>query len=484
MTTASATGTRVARGVVWSAAESWTRHLVSFAVAVVLARQLGADDFGLAALAMVAPVILAAPVTTGFPDALIQRPELEPIHTDSVFWLLLGTGFLLSLLVWCCAAPIARALDEPRLAELVRWTSASVLLQAAASVPAAVLRRNLDFRLLALRNTTGTMIGGGLGVALATAGFGVWSLVGMQLGTVAIESAILLGFGQWRPRLRFSPRHCRDLFGFAGPLTLHSLLTLANDELPKVIIGLIVGTPAVGIFAFARRPLEFLTQGFLGPVASVSMPTVSRLQGQPDKIDAFFLKAARMAALVGFPVFIGFAAVASGAVPLLFGEHWAEAVPAVQILMLVGVSRSLESLPGLSLLALGHSRLLLKLALLYTALCLLLVPAAAHFGLAAALAAVLLCNVAMLPIYFVLAERLARVDVLRALAIVPRLAFCVAIMVAAIELLRRVAPASGSSPLQLALEVGIGGAAFLAATALLLPRDLLSARDVLNRIRR
>ncbi len=479
-----AIGGRIARGAAWSAAETWGRHAFSFLIVVVLARQLTAEEFGLAALAMAAPLVLGVLVTTGVPDALVQRPELEPLHLDSAFWLLVSVGLAVTVLVWLAAAPVARALGEPRLVELVRWTATIVFLQSFGSVPAAVLRRHLDFRLFALRTTVGTAVGGLTGIALALTGYGVWSLVVMQIVRVAVESTILLGFGSWRPRLRFSLARCRDLSGFSLPLVVQSLWNFLNDELPKVILGVCIGTQAVGIFAFARRPVEFLTQCFVGPVIAVTMPAVSRLQHEPERINDFFLKATRIAALVGFPAFVGFAAVAPRAVPLVFGAHWAEAVLAVQLLMPLGLFRILDSLSGLSLLAMGHSRLLLKMNVLYSGFVLVVVPPATLLGVNAAVAGVVLCNLALLPIFFVLARRLAGIDVRPALASFPRLALCSALMVAAIELARHAAPADSFAAAGLAGEVATGAVAFAAAAALLLPGELRLAASLLGRLRR
>ncbi|MCB1501161.1 MAG: lipopolysaccharide biosynthesis protein [Bauldia sp.] len=478
-----ATGARIVRGAAWSAAESWGRHLFSFVIVVVLARQLDAEAFGLAALAMVAPVILGVLVINGIPEALVQRSELEPIHLYSAFWLLVSVGLTASLLIWLAAAPMAWALGEPRLAELVRWTGAIVFLQSIGSVPSAVLRRHLDFRLFALRTTVGTATGGMLGIGLALAGFGVWSLVFMQIARVSVESAILIGFGNWRPRFRFSLARCRDLSGFALPLVVQSLWNLINDELPKVILGLFIGTQAVGIFAFARRPLEFLTQCFLGPVISVTMPAVSRLQGEPDRINDFFRMATLISALIGFPIFFGFAAVAPEAVPLVFGPQWDVAVRPVQLLMFLGLFRSLDSLSGLSLLALGHSRLLLKMNVLYTGFVLLVVPPATVLGVNAAVAGVVLCNLALLPIFFVLARRLAGIDVFAAMASFPRLTLSCLLMVAAIEVFRHVAPASASVPLLLTAEIALGVGTFATSALLLLRRELRLAAGALRHLR-
>src|SRR5690606_32541206 len=142
-------GSRVVRGAAWSAAETWGRQAATFAIFVVLARYLGPEALGLAALAMIVPTVLSVFVARGIPDALIQRVEIEPAHLDSAFWLLTGVGAGLSALTWVFAGTIAVAVSQPNLEDLVRWAGIIVLLQSLAVVPAAVLKRRLNFRMFA-----------------------------------------------------------------------------------------------------------------------------------------------------------------------------------------------------------------------------------------------------------------------------------------------------------------------------------------------
>ena len=140
-----AIGGAIITGAAWVAVETWGRQFAMFAVFVILARHLGPEAFGLAALAMVMPTIVAVPVTRGIPEALIQRPNIEFIHFDSAFWLLAVTGSVLSGLVWGFAGVIAAAFSQPVLEELVRWTSIVIVLQSLAAVPAAILQAPASF---------------------------------------------------------------------------------------------------------------------------------------------------------------------------------------------------------------------------------------------------------------------------------------------------------------------------------------------------
>jgi O-antigen/teichoic acid export membrane protein len=476
-------GKKVVSSAAWAAVETWGRQVAMFAVFIILARHLGPEEFGLATLAMIAPTILATVVTRGIPDALVQRAEIEPIHLDSAFWLLVATGATLSALIWAFAGVVAEAFGEPLLEDLVRWTGIIVVVQSLAAVPTAVLKRELNFRLFTLRTLTGTMVGGTVGLTMAIAGYGMWSLVLMQVAKAIVETTVILLGSSWRPRMAYSYARCRELFGFAGPVIVQTLWTFVNEEIPKVILGLFLGPVAVGVYAIARRPLDLLGEFLLGPLAAITMPAVARVQREPDKIDHFFNTSVRMAAIAGFPAFVGFAAIAPVAVPLVFGPQWASAVVAVQILMILGLQRTIDSLCAYTILALGHSKLVLKLNMTYTLFSLVLLTAAAQISLEAVIAALVACNLLLLPVFLFYVQHTAHIDVSKPLAIFPRLAGAAALMFAIVSAWLLAAPDDLPQAVTVAAGIAIGAPIYIAAAVLLVRADLLKARDMLLSLR-
>lgn len=474
-------GGRIANATMWLAVETWGQQAMLFAVFIVLARLLDPDAIGLAALAMVAPIILAVPVTKGLGEAIVQRPHITPEHLDSVFWLLAGGGIALSLFVWMCAPLVAALFGQPLIEDLVRYTSLVITFQSFAPVPIAILKRQLNFRVLAMRTLAGTLIGGALGITLAMAGYGVWSLVLMLLTKSGVESIVLLSVGPWRPRLRYSYQRCRELFGFAGPIVGFSLWSYINDEMPKVVLGTFLGPYAVGIYALARRPLEFLTSAVLSPLTGIAMPAVARMQDDQASIDRFFDRSIRVAVLVGFPAFMGFAAIAPDAIPLVFGEQWTSAVLAVQIIMFLGLVRTVDSICAGTVLALGQSALILKLNIAYTFLGAILMTLAAQVSLAATMMAIVLCNLVLVPVFLHYTRRLTDIDVLKPLAMLPRVSIATTLMFVAVAAWRAGALGTVSEPTVLVGAIIVGAIAYSAAAIGLLRPDLLAARELLLR---
>jgi O-antigen/teichoic acid export membrane protein len=468
---------RILVGVAWATAETWARQVAIFVVFVVLARQLGPEALGLGALAMVIPTILAVPVTQGLPEALVQRQELRRDHLDSAFWLLSLGGVAGTALIWGLSGLVARAFGEPQLEQLVCAASIIVVIQSLGSIPTAILKRELKFKILAVRTMVGTVIGGAIGIAMAIGGWGVWSIVAMQLSKTTVETVILYLGTAWRPSLSYSHASCRELFPFSKPIIAQSLWMYVNDELPKVVLGTVLGPAAVGMYAFARRPLELLTQSFLSPLTNIALPVIAHLQTEPKKIDRFFNAGVRLSAIASFPVFIGFAAIAPEAIPAIFGEQWLSAVLAVQIFMLLGLMRSVESLCALTILALGRSGLLLKMHMSYTVLAVILLPAAATLGLETMIGGIVVCNLLLLPPFLVLAGRIAGIGILRPVLVLPRIAVAAAIMFAAVTMWRHYAVNFDSLALLVVGGVGVGVVSYAMVALVLARRDLLSARD-------
>ena len=225
-----------------------------------------------------------------------------------------------------------------------------------------------------------------------------------------------------------------------------------------------------------------MVQALLSPLTNIALPTISRLRERPEKVDEFFDTGVRIAGLVGFPVFVGFAAIAPDAVPFIFGAHWASAVLPVQILMLLGLLRTVDGLCGLTLVALGHSKLVLLLSIVYTVLLLITLPIGASMQLEGALTAQLLCSLLLVPIFLSVSQRVAKLDVLAPLKFFPRLATSSGVLYMAVTGWRLCLPAATPHALAVGSAILIGGAVYGVMGLILMRPELFRAVDMLTRV--
>jgi O-antigen/teichoic acid export membrane protein len=83
--------------------------------------------------------------------------------------------------------------------------------------------------------------------------------------------------------------------------------------------------------------MEMIWQMVLYPMAGVAFATLSRLQDEPERFEAAYLRLLNIGALVAFPLVLGAGIVAKEAVPLLFGRQWSESATVFAVLSLITV---------------------------------------------------------------------------------------------------------------------------------------------------
>jgi len=209
---------KATKGIVWSAVQKWGRAAISIATFVALSRLLPPEAFGLVALASVFTTVVEIFLDQGFSAAIVQRADVEREHLDTAFWISILTGILLAAGGIAVAGWVATLFDEPLLAPVLSWLSLSFILNALSTTQLAVLQRKLAFKSLAARSLVATTIGGVVGISMAFAGFGVWSLVAQELVRGLAAAIILWRSSDWRPGFKVSKKHYKDLLPFPSSL--------------------------------------------------------------------------------------------------------------------------------------------------------------------------------------------------------------------------------------------------------------------------
>ncbi len=470
-------GRRLAIGLAWMFAGNWSEQVANFVVFIVLVRLLGPESFGLAAMAMLFVLLAEFLVRETMTETLIQLRDVEEGHRDAVFWLLGGFSILLVGLIVLFARPIAAVFDEPRVAEYVVWAAPTVLLIGFSGVPVASLRRDLEFRMLAVRATAGVVCGGVVGVAMALSGFGVASLIAQRVVQVFVNNLLAWVAFPWRPGLRAGRRHVREVVGFSSQMVGMRAAELVSLNAPTVVIGSALGPVLLGQYTVAWRLIEILSLLLVAPIRYVAQPAFAHLRRGRQAAGQLLYDVMGASSLVTFASFLGLAAVGGIATGLFLGEQWEPAVPALQVLCLVGVYLSLERLQQSFCIASGRAQGLLVLAVAEAALGIAAMSAMADRGLVAVAAAFALGYYAVWPFRIAIVTGVAELRVapyLRQFA--PPLAGSV-LLYAAVTAWQRWAGAvlSDAALLASCLAVGMGVyGAFVVVTMRGRVRDLLA----------
>jgi O-antigen/teichoic acid export membrane protein len=330
-------------------------------MSVILARLLTPTEYGLIGMVALFFALASAVGDAGFGAALIQRKHVDPDDEASVLALNVVTGTVLTLVICAISPAVSIYFRQPVLTLVLCVLATQIFFNSFGLVQVALLTRHLDFRTQAIVSIAATFISGVLGIAVAWAGGGVWSLVVQAVSRSFFRSLLLWSLAAWRPRGRFSWPSIRGLWGFSSPLLAAGLIDTIFTNIYSVVLGRMSTADFVGKYTTANQMQQAPSSTAGGILGSVLLPHFSRQQENPALLKAQFRKSLRILAALMFPTMLGMCAMAHNMVVSLITEKWVGCVPILRILSIVGLLYPLHVLHLCLLKAIGRTDLILRL---------------------------------------------------------------------------------------------------------------------------
>jgi|KBSSwiStaDraftv2_1062776.scaffolds.fasta_scaffold22015_4 PST family polysaccharide transporter len=329
--------TVIAGGTAWLT--RMVQAAISMGTAIVLARLLTPDAFGV--FAMVVPLGVIANQLAGqsFQTALLQRVGLAPDEVRGFFRFAIRANLAIAVLMVLAGFGLAWFFDEPRVrAVAAAWALATWLLTITA-FQEAMLKRELRFPVVMLAQLTGLIVGVASAITAALLGAGHWAL---PLQVLVMETTRAIGVAltsRWVPWHGRSTIHSVASTLDPRPSTLINtwwslvgfrLSTWINDQPELLAVGRIGGAFTLGLYDTARR---WAWYAFEEPYVILTEVAVSGARGSDPAVMRRLLTGAMTATLaVSVPV-IGFAGTAADDVVLvLLGSQWLGAIPFLRLL--------------------------------------------------------------------------------------------------------------------------------------------------------
>jgi teichuronic acid exporter len=364
----------------WAMIERLAPLAISFVVSVIVARMVAPAAYGLVAMLSMFMALGQAFTELGFGAALVQQKEVTQDDETTVFVINLIAGLLITLALCAISPLVAMFMRQHILIQLLCVQSLGLLIASTALVQFAKLSRQMHFKLGAVIELVATIVSGLIGIAMARAGLGVWSLVGLGLSRELVRAAgawILVG---WRPSGRFSKARAASMWAYSGRLLYASLFHRVVTNLYSILIGRIYAPAALGLYTRAIG-LQSLPTGLIaGIVQRVAFPLFSRNQDNRALLLRTLRRQIRLLVLATSAAMGLLAAVAADLVPWLLGNHWAGTVPLLEILCIAGVLSAAFPLHSQMTMALGESRVFLKVEMLKKVAILIVLAAVYRFG--------------------------------------------------------------------------------------------------------
>ncbi len=385
---------KVVRGGMWVFALRITNRGLGFIRTIILARLLAPEDFGLLGIAMLAISTLETFSQTGFQTALIQKKDNVESYLDTAWTVSAIRGTVLFSILFFSAPIVAKFFNSPQAILIIKVIAISTLLSGFRNIGLLYFQKELEFNKQFVFSLATTLTNLSVSVSLAFVLRNVWALVwgGLAANLVGLFLSYILH--PYRPRIVIDKEKFRDLFGFGKWVVGSGILVFLITQGDDIFVGKMLGVTALGLYQMAYTLSNLPATEITHVISQVTFPAYSKLQNDLSKIREAYLKVLQVTVFISIPLAAGIFVLAPDFAKIFLGEKWLPMVPAMRVLVLSGLVRSVQATTGPVFLAVSRPeieprwqmiRLLIMAVLIYAL--------TSHWGLLGASIAVLTSTV-------------------------------------------------------------------------------------------
>lgn len=322
----------IINGTIWSIAGQVATLLIILISNVILARMLSPKEFGQIGIIMF--FIMLANVFTegGLAGALVRKKDATKTDYSTVFVFNLVVSLFCFILLLFFSNYIASYYHDLSLKKLLIVSGFVLIINAFQITQNAKLMSDMKFKQKTIYRFVSVLLGTIIGLTFAFNGYGVWSLIIIQIATAALMTIMLWVFEGMDLHFEFNKKSFKELYGFGVNTTFASLLNTGFDNIYQLILAKYFSLSQTGYYYQAKK-LQEVPGGIINMLSqSVVFSALSKLQDDKTLFTVVYNKIT-----LYFLVLLGFISVfiyiyAEPIIMILFGSKWLDSVIYMQLL--------------------------------------------------------------------------------------------------------------------------------------------------------
>lgn len=337
---------------------------ITFVVSIVLARLLTPDEYGIVGTALIFIALGNCFVDSGMGNAIIRKQKVDAVDYSTVFISNMCISAAVTAILYLCAPSIALFFKMPTLTQVIRVLSFIIVINALAITQRTRMTKNIDFKTQALISLPCTIASGIIGIIMAVKGFGVWALVGQQLSRQILDTILLWIVNRGFPRLVFSFRRFKSLFGFGWKILVSGLIQTIWRQAYPILIGKCYGSATLGQYTRAYQFCSIVSENMTSVIQRVSFPSLSSIQDDPERLLSAYKRVIRTTMAITSTSLLGLCAAAPSLIVTMIGPQWLPSIRLLQILCISMLFYPLTSINSNMLQIHGRSDWFLKVEII------------------------------------------------------------------------------------------------------------------------
>ena len=354
----------ISKGLFWKLLERFGVLGTQFVLQIVLARLLDPGHYGVLSIMLIFTSLANVFVQHGLNTALIQNKDVSEEDYSSVFWISIGIESILYAIIFATAPLIADFYNMPDIVAPLRVLALMLFPGALNSVQLAKVSREMKFRKVFVSNLAAILISGGVGIAIALLGGGLWALVAQSVLNVFIACIVMRFTSKLKLHFKCNLSRVRVLVKFGWKILVSSLIDVLYQDLRSLVIGKKYDDDTLGYYSRGKQFPQFIINGINGAVQSVMLPALSSNQDQKSKVKGMMRTSITLSSYIIFPIMAGLAAVATPLVSVILTDKWLPSVPYMQMYCFTLAFYPIHTCNLQAINAMGRSDMYLKLEII------------------------------------------------------------------------------------------------------------------------
>ena len=344
--------------------------LLSIISFFLFALYLEPSELGKGVIYVAIPGLLAGLFSGMIESPLVSKETVVQDEYSTVLWFSIGLGFLL---VFISMITGFFFLDNTNDLLMLAISVSTVIYILAGRPFLAKLRREHNFKSIALRALLAKCIGFVVGVSLAIEGYGAYAVIMQYVLQELISLIVMAYFMRDIIKLTFRKDLLLDTLNMGRYVSISAFSnSLINNGLP-LALGAVAGTASVGLFNFSNRIVSLPRDAVFHGINTYALPSLAKIQNDKLLLERRFSDSNRLASFLVFPLFFGLAAIAPLLINTVFSEKWTDSIIYLQALALIAVFRTFYLFNGSLFLIFKVPNIITKKELLSSITCLLII---------------------------------------------------------------------------------------------------------------
>ena len=170
------------------------------------------------------------------------------------------------------------------------------------------------------------------------------------------------------------------MLSFGGNVTGYALINYVSNHSAHLLIGRMFGPIPLGLYTKAAQLLSLPTEQINEPLATVSIPALSRLADSPERYRQAYLRIMEKVILVTMPAIALMMATSDWVVRIVLGTQWTDSAKLVVFMGVATLFQPVMSTAGWLLVSQGRVRDMLRWSLINAPISILAVVVGLPWG--------------------------------------------------------------------------------------------------------